>query len=154
MKGEAGVGGRTDGAMPSRKRRPADNASSGVESPARLERKYREIAELTRPRCMEECPEPGACCAPRYCDEAERRAGEFGVRLSVQRHPSLKFMGAAGCVAPPYLRPLCAVHVCEFHVLRDPRFAGRYLALREEVCVLEEKLGPSWPRGMARDYRE
>ena len=143
-----------DGALPPRKRGPADIAPSGMEPPAPLERKYREIAEFTRPRCMEECPEPGACCASRYCDEAERRAGEFGVRLSVQRHPSLKFMGEGGCVVPPYLRPLCAVHVCEFHVLRDPPFAGRYLALREEVCVLEEKLGPSWPRGMARDYRE
>ncbi len=119
-----------------------------------LERKYRQIAEMTQPWCLEQCPEPGGCCAPQYCDLAEMRAGEFGVTLPEQVHPTLKFMGASGCIVPPFLRPLCAVHVCESQLREDPGFAQGYQALREEVCSLEERLGPSWPCAMARNYWE
>jgi hypothetical protein len=120
----------------------------------RLKRKYEQIAEMTRPKCLGECPEPGACCQPGYCDFAEQRAAQFGVALTPQPHPTLRFMGPAGCVVPPYLRPLCSVHVCEPHVLHGGDFAQAYFALREEVCELEETYGPGWPRGMARNYWE
>jgi hypothetical protein len=119
-----------------------------------LKRKYRRIADITRPRCLEQCHEPGACCTPRYCELAQTRAREFGVRLPEQGHPTLKYMGTQGCVVPPYLRPLCAVHVCDYHVMRDDAFARAYLELREEVCRAEAEVGPSWPEGMARDFWE
>ncbi|MEE8397159.1 MAG: hypothetical protein V3S29_13975 [bacterium] len=119
-----------------------------------LKRKYREIAELTRPKCMGGCHEPGACCQPRYCSQAAARAREFGISLAGQAHPTLPYLGPDGCVAPPYLRPLCSMHVCEFHLLQNPEFAEVYLALREEVCRLEEAVGPSCPAGLARDFWE
>ncbi len=116
--------------------------------------KYRAIADLTKPRCLGDCPEPGGCCKPEYCDLAAERARQFGIALSPQAHPTLRFMGAAGCVVPPHLRPLCAVHVCEFHVIREAEFAEEYLGLREEICRLEEQLDAPWPTGMARHYWE
>lgn len=119
-----------------------------------LKEKYRRIADLTLPRCMEQCHEPGACCAPRYCDLAEARAIEFGVSLPLQRHGKLKYMGPRGCVVPPHLRPLCAVHVCDYHVIQDKAFAKGYLKLRGEICRVEEASGASWPEGMALDYWE
>ena len=119
-----------------------------------LQRKYRELADLTRPKCLGECPNPGACCRPDYCAQAERRALAFGVRLPRQPHPTLPFMGEEGCVVPPYLRPLCAIHVCEFHLLDETPFSRAYFDLREEACRLEENFGPGWPEGMARDYWE
>ncbi|MCZ6843227.1 MAG: hypothetical protein O7G32_10405 [SAR324 cluster bacterium] len=133
---------------------PGGPSTPGAPSLDDLIDKYQEMADLTKPMCMQDCPEPGGCCDARYCDAAEARAGEFGVQLPRQRHETLKYMGPRGCVVPPYLRPLCAVHVCEFYVLRKKSFARRYLPLREEVCLLEEALGPSWPKGMARIYWE
>ncbi len=121
---------------------------------AALIEKYRAIAELTQPRCMGGCPEPGGCCRPQYCLLAETRARQFGKTLPPQNHPTLRYMGPEGCVVPPHLRPLCAVHVCEFHVRQDAAFGEEYLALREAVCRLEERLGLPWPEGMARDYWE
>ena len=119
-----------------------------------LKRKYQQIADLTAPRCLEQCHEPGACCTPRYCDLAEARARELGIIPPVQRHSVLKYMGEGGCVVPPYLRPLCAVHVCDHHVIQDGAFARAYLKLREEVCGAEDESGLTWPAGMARDYWE
>ncbi len=121
---------------------------------ALLKRKYEEIAELTRPKCLGECPEPGRCCTPAYCDLAELRAKEYGRAFPYQGHPTLKFLGEQGCVVPPYLRPLCAVHVCEIHLLNGDAYSEEYFEIREEVCELEEELGPSWPQGLARDYWE
>jgi len=119
-----------------------------------LQRLYEAIAALTRERCLHHCPEPGGCCGPQYCDLAEERAAQFGVQLPVQAHPRLKYMGPRGCVVPAYLRPLCAVHVCEMQVLQHEDFARVYLGLRETVCRTEERLGPGWPRRMARRYWE
>ena len=118
----------------------------------RLKRKYAEIAEFTRPKCLGECPEPGACCRRPYCLLAGARAAEFGMNPATQAHAELPFMGADGCVLPPYLRPLCAVHVCEVHLLGESSYAKAYFAMREEVCALEETFGPSWPDGLARNY--
>jgi hypothetical protein len=119
-----------------------------------LKKKYQQIADLTRPRCMEQCHEPGGCCAPRYCDQAEARAKECGVPLPAPAHGTLKYMGATGCVVPPWLRPLCAVHVCDYHVTQDANFAEVYLKLRDEICRAEDAAGLEWPEGMARNYWE
>lgn len=119
-----------------------------------LQATYQEIADLTLPRCMEQCHEPGGCCAPEYCDLAEARAREFGVELPLQENAALKYMGREGCVVPPYLRPLCAVHVCDYQVMRDSQFGEAYLKLREAVRRAEEHSGAEWPQGMARDYWE
>lgn len=85
---------------------------------------------------------------------AQDRAEAFGIVLPVQHHPMLPLMGPKGCVAPPHLRPLCAVHVCEGQLLMDPALERAYLALRDEVCTVEEAEGPGWPEGMVRHYRE
>ena len=121
---------------------------------ALLQRKYREMTDLTRPKCLGECPEPGGCCRPDYCSQAEARALAFGIHLPRQPHPTLPYMGEEGCVVPPYLRPLCAVHICEFHLLDESAFSRAYFDLRKEVCRIEEDFGPGWPEGMARDYWE
>ncbi len=119
-----------------------------------LKEKYEQIAAYTRPKCLTECPEPGACCRAGYCAVAAARAKELGAAAPVQRHATLPFMGPAGCVLSAYLRPLCAVHVCEIHLLGGGAYADGYFALREEVLALEERLGPSWPDGVARNYWE
>ncbi len=118
----------------------------------KLKEKYEEIAAFTRPKCLNECPEPGGCCRPEYCYMAAARAKELGAAAPVQRHPALPFMGRGGCVLPAYLRPLCAVHVCEIHLLNGGPYAESYFALRGEVLALEEQFGPSWPDGVARNY--
>ncbi len=118
---------------------------------APLKAAYAAIAAFTRPFCMRQCGR-GICCAPRYCDLAERRAAEFGLSLPRQAHPSLKYMGEEGCIVPPYLRPLCAVHVCEYELHLNPGFGRGYRSLREKVVALEQKLGPSWPIDMDPDY--
>ena len=118
---------------------------------AQLKAAYAAIAAFTRPFCMRQCGR-GTCCAARYCDLAEHRAAEFGVRLPHQAHDTLKFMGAEGCVVPPYLRPLCAVHVCEYELHQNPGFERAYRSLREKVVALEQQHGPSWPKGMDPNY--
>lgn len=75
-----------------------------------------------------------------YCDLAADRAKEYGVEAKETGHPKLPFMGANGCTIEPWLRPICAVHVCEQKLVGDPTFTKKYFALRDRVDRLEFSL--------------
>jgi hypothetical protein len=100
---------------------------------------YQKVADLTKPKCGA-CRVPNSCCDSMYCDLATDRAKELGVELKptgFANKKNLLYMSETGCVVPPYLRPLCAVHVCENHYMSDQKFAKEYFALREQLEEIE-----------------
>ena len=115
---------------------------------------YRELAELTLPKCHL-CRAPMICCDPMYCKFAKERAAEWNVTLSeveLGQRPAqqkdLLFMGPTGCVVPPHLRPLCTAHVCEQHLEsnQDSTFQQRFWELRDQINDLEYELLPESPQ--------
>lgn len=107
---------------------------------------YEEIARLTGPLCGKtaECAafrdRPTRCCERKYCDATARFALErYGITLEPTGHPDLLFMAEGGCVVPPYLRPICAVHVCSIswadhsHIENDPAKTRAYIELRRKI---------------------
>ena len=108
-----------------------------------LKKLYEEIAALTKPKCGQ-CRVPHYCCNEYQCEETARHAAERGVMLKRTGHPKLPFLGEEGCVVPPHLRPICAIHVCENHIWGDPVFHDRYFELRDKICELECE-EPSYP---------
>ena len=60
-----------------------------------------------------------------------------GVELKETGHSRLKYMGPVGCVVPPYLRPLCTLHVCSINSigvdLKDSDFTEKYFKLRDQI---------------------
>jgi len=55
------------------------------------------------------------CCVRDACLAAARFAREkYGITLQSTGNPDLPFMGSAGCIVPAHLRPLCALHVCQY----------------------------------------
>ena len=106
----------------------------------RLKQKYVEMAKLTRPKCGE-CRCPLSCCSPEYCYLTKSYAeDEWDVELEESGHKNAKnlpFMGPDGCIVEPHLRPLCTIHVCEQHYMKDKHFNDTYFALRAELGGLE-----------------
>ena len=103
---------------------------------------YKEMAELTLPKCKQ-CRAPLSCCSPEYCDMARDfvRAQRHPKLLVLETdHPTLRYMGKDGCVCPPHLRPLCTLHVCSINSLGfdplDPEFNDKYFALRDKICLV------------------
>lgn len=95
------------------------------------------IAAHTVSKCGQ-CRAPYQCCHESHCEVTRQFAlEEFGVTLEPTGHPTLPFMGEKGCVVEPYLRPICAVHVCENHLMAFGDWVDEYWKLRE---TLEEKL--------------
>ena len=133
---------------------PATQHPIVAKPPSTLVQRYEDIARLTRPVCLERCPEPGGCCRPRYCELAWERARLFGLEPAAVSRGPLPFLGPPGCTLAPHLRPLCAVHVCEGQLLADPALARAYFPLRQAVLEAEARWGAAWPEGLARDYRE
>jgi hypothetical protein len=104
----------------------------------KLKKLYREMADLTKPRCANDCRLPLSCCSPEYCGMAMEVAKEWGETLEPTSHPRLPLMGETGCVAPPHTRPLCTLHVCEGTLLRsDTKWYEQYWRLRERINKLE-----------------
>lgn len=99
---------------------------------------YQKMADLTLPKCKS-CRVPISCCSPEYCEIALEFAKKQGEVLSPTQHPRLPLMGKDGCTAPPHLRPICAVHVCEQHLM-DVDFAEEYFQLREELSNTDKRL--------------
>jgi hypothetical protein len=99
---------------------------------------YEDLYELTNPKCGQ-CRCPHSCCSPEYCELAFQHAKKLGIELQPTGHPKLPLMGPNGCVAEPYLRPLCAVHVCENHIYSDLKFYDDYRKLREKASMLSIK---------------
>ena len=107
---------------------------------------YREIADLTKPKCGQ-CRVPHYCCNDYQCEMIAHYAAEMGVTLTRTGHPKLPFMGEDGCVVAPHLRPICSVHVCENH-LWDVKFSEKYFKLRDAICQAECDEG-MYPDGCA-----
>lgn len=103
---------------------------------------FQEVADLTAPKCAG-CRAPFACCSKGQCEDTKAFALEhFGISLE-ETGGALPFLGDSGCVVPPHLRPLCAVHVCEMH-LENPEFLETYMAARDRADeVLWNLLVPS-----------
>lgn len=100
---------------------------------------FRQMADHTSPRCGgPTCGRvgPDRCCSPIYCEEADRTAREKGIQLPRQDHPRLPFMGVAGCIVPPHLRPLCTLHDCVINGVgedADVEWTERYFDLRDAI---------------------
>src|SRR5437762_72690 len=63
--------------------------------------------------CADFCDRQYRCCDKQYCGVAAAFAKEkYGIELQPAGNPDLPFMGEEGCAIPPYLRPLCTLHVC------------------------------------------
>lgn len=104
---------------------------------------YKEMAELTLPKCKQ-CPLPLSCCSPEYCGMAIQIAKEdWGVELETTDHPTLPLMGPNGCTVAPHFRPLCTLHTCKINAWgfepKDSRWTKAYFILREKLNVLESK---------------
>lgn len=108
---------------------------------------YQKIADLTSSSCQngtDECAQFAGnkyrCCEKQYCEEARRFAKEkYGIDLQETGNPDLPFMGEHGCSVEPYLRPICAMHVCtvswaaKSHVEHDDRKFAEYRELRKQI---------------------
>lgn len=100
-----------------------------------------EIAELTGPVCMTQCNNGGGCCSAPHCEDTIHFARtNFDTELTPTGHPKLPLMGPTGCTAPPHMRLICTIHVCEGRLLADPEMAERYYELRDEASdAIEER---------------
>lgn len=113
--------------------------------PKKLVDLYQQMYELTKPEC-DACRLPHSCCSPEYCHLAMKRAADFGISLTPTGHDKLPLMGAAGCVAPPHLRPLCTLHTCDMSGLGfkrdDPlgKWNDDYFKLRDEINEIEYEI--------------
>lgn len=127
-----------------------------------LAEKYAAMAALTAPDCGTSCarwPSKNRyrCCSPEYCESVKDVALARGVEVPepVPNPPTLPgypdganqliYMGPAGCVVPPYLRPDCALHHCRINSVGtsgNAEFDERYFALRQEIEELELRQAP------------
>ncbi len=103
----------------------------------RLKELFKQMADLTKKQCEKDCRSLtghiGSCCSWEYCESAINIAKrDYGVDLVPTNHPSLKLMGENGCVAEPYFRPLCTLHICD-RSLMDLKFSEEYFDLREKL---------------------
>lgn len=113
---------------------------------------YQSIADLTASKCAGKgafaCRVPHSCCSSAYCEMTiEFAREERGVVLERTSHPTLPLMGAQGCTADPYLRPLCTLHVCSLGMERcgTLKETESYFKMREEVNELEFELKDQTP---------
>jgi len=106
---------------------------------------YQQMADLTGPVCAnthgDGCMVPHSCCDEIYCNMAMERAEKNKTPLASTGHPKIPLMGPEGCIAPPYLRPVCTVHVCCINGLGfkpgDPIWTKKYFQLRNAINRLE-----------------
>jgi len=99
---------------------------------------FQQISDLTLPECRSTCKIPYSCCSPEYCLMAiDYAKDKWKVILTPTKHPKLPLMGKNGCIAEPYLRPLCSIHTCEINSIgikkNDPEWTKKYFELREKL---------------------
>lgn len=117
------------------------NGRANGSARVRLETAYQRIADLTAKKCGAPCGRPGFCCSEEHCRATMTLARDvYGIHLPQTGHKSLPLMGNGGCVAPPYLRPHCAVYVCQKQLDEDSNFATHYRFLREDVEKVEREM--------------
>lgn len=95
---------------------------------------YKEMSDLTSPKCASACRVPHGCCSPEYCEMAiEWAKDKWGVDLQRTGHPRLPLMGPSGCTAAPHFRPLCTIHLCENQVYSSQEFYDKYFQVRDAI---------------------
>lgn len=103
----------------------------------KLQKLYDEMYHHTQPECAKNCRVPFSCCSLVYCEAAKAYALEKGIELKETGHPKLLFMSAAGCIVPPWLRPMCTMHTCAINGLgfkpNDEKWTNKYFELREQI---------------------
>jgi hypothetical protein len=104
---------------------------------------FQNMADLSKKQCEIDCFKIrgtiGGCCSDMYCDLAIEYAKEIGVSLTPTGNKKLPLMGEEGCTAPPWLRPMCTLHICDKSLLKED-FNKAYFSLREKIDLQEEKL--------------
>lgn len=110
----------------------------------RLAELYQQMADFTKPKCGNGCGsrmgKVGHCCEEFYCAVAMQAAKEdWGLELQPTGHATLPMMAldGTGCIAPPHVRPMCTLHVCQINslgVLRDDvPWTKEYFKLRDAL---------------------
>lgn len=106
---------------------------------------WKDMADLTKPYCLEKCKIPRSCCSKENCwITMEYAREEFQIELKETENKEIPLLGKDGCTAEPYLRPFCTLHVCCISGLgfdpNDAEWTNRYFRLREEIDLkmLEE----------------
>jgi hypothetical protein len=102
---------------------------------------YQEIADFTRKLCEKHCitvdEHIGSCCDKMYCEIALERAAQYGIKLEhVSANPCF-LLNEHGCTVDPWLRSMCAVHVCDKCIYFNIRDYNKYFKLRGKVDKLE-----------------
>lgn len=120
------------------------------DAPESLKALYQSMADHTKHHCAEGCSTgrkkgtPWSCCDPMYCGITIEYALErWGIELKPTGHERLPLMGKEGCIAEPYLRPLCTVHECNINGLGFTGFADwdkKYFELRDKISEAESEL--------------
>ena len=101
---------------------------------------YRQMAQLTYDKCKQECEILGSCCSQLYCYMAVDKAlktENLILDVSNKRIPLLD--GNNQCKAPPHLRPLCTLHICE-KFFWNKEFLNAYFDLRDRINELENDI--------------
>lgn len=113
-----------------------------------------ELHAVTREECDTQCRSlsPYKCCSPEYCDMVLVYAKHLGIEPPPETgHPTLKFMGADGCVAPLWMRGPCTAHACALGTYGSsmpPGWMDRWYAAHEKLNNALEAL--AWQAG--HDY--
>lgn len=110
---------------------------------------YQRIAAMTAPSCQGgagECAKFAGnkyrCCERQYCEMARKFAKEkYSIDLQETGSPDLPFMGEAGCVVPPHLRPVCSLHVCTWSYAPVSTAPEGYEKLRFETLAEARRQG-------------
>lgn len=66
-------------------------------------------------------------------------AADQGVALTPIEGASMLFLGPAGCIVPPHLRPLCTRHTCSMNslgTLGDAEQDAKYFQLCDQIDQL------------------
>ena len=123
-----------------------------MKCPTKLKRLYAQMSEHTRNECGKSCKSlsPHRCCSREYGEMAVQVAAEYGEPVPPDTgHKVCRFMGAAGCILEPHLRPLCTLHVCCINSLGfkpgDEAWTRKYFQIRNAIERAEEKMPvPNW----------
>jgi hypothetical protein len=99
---------------------------------------FAELAAHTLPACGT-CRSPFACCTGAQCEAARDTAKDLFDEDLPQGEGPIPFLAEGGCILPPHIRPICAVHVCERHLAAETPFARTYHDLRERAGDLLEE---------------
>lgn len=64
-------------------------------------------------------------------------AQQYGVELKPVREDKCPLLGPEGCIAEPYLRPLCSLHICDKLLFSSPYLMRDYYDLRDKINRIE-----------------